>query len=203
MALPPRNFRVGLARGRATQTKSAREYDARVWDWIITLAVMREPRTLGEYATLLNQARVATAQGKPWTPGLVHRVMNAHGVTAKSLLDRVTRPSPFEPRTDWLPSVYETYKAAVEAIDEPNAFTGKWVTATHHEPQPSDLIRCGQEEGLLIRQTSLGRYLCSFTPNGVSEERECFAAELEVFQFFLSRQERMEATLRARNRIFR
>ena len=203
MAKPPQNYKIGQARGRATQSLAARAYDTKVWDWILTLAIWEKPRTLREYAELLNQVGVSTAHGGPWTTGLIHRVMKTHGVTAKSLLDRVTRPSPFEPRTDWLPSVYQAYKAAVEAIDDPSAATGRWVTATHHEPQPSDLIRCGEEEGLLVRQTSLGRFLCYFTPNAVGQEIECSAAELEVFQFFLSRRERLEATLRARERIFR
>ncbi len=206
MTKPPHNYKVGQARGLAAQKEAARLYDARVWNWIVNIAIMEKPSTLREYADHLTGFGVATTRGGPWSSGLVQRVMKAHAVTPKSLLDRVTRPLAYE-RPDYPVAVYEGYTRAIEAIDTPSPRTGEWLSVTRHEPQKFDLIRHAMHgEGQLVRPTSLGRYLCSFVDfvdHHGSFEVECPASELEAFSYYKTREERIAASEAAREWHFR
>jgi hypothetical protein len=206
MMKPPPNYRVGQARGLATQKEAARRHDKEVWGYIVTIAIMEKPKTLREYAVYLTGLGVATVRGGPWSTGLVQRVMKARGVTPKSLLDRVTRPPAYR-RKDWPVATYEAYRSSIDAINTPGPRTGEWLSVLLHEPEAFDLVRHAVHgEGQILRATALSRYLCSFVDferYGGSFEIECPASELEAFKYRLTREERIAAGERAREWHFR
>lgn len=177
---------------------------------MINIAIMDEPTTLQDFADRLNELRVPTSRGGPWTPPLVQRVMAAKGVSAKELTRRVTQPLVYEPRPDWPAKVYEEFRLQVEQIDAPSERTGEWLPATRHAPAVADLVRRSSQTpsrlhvGQVVRLKSVSVFICRFTADDLSSfNRECGAAELEVFRYHLSREERIARTERAREWLFR
>lgn len=197
MATPPPNYRIGLAKGRAAQKLAAERHDEEVWFWLLTIAVWEQPRSLREYAEILTELGVTTRRGGPWSTGLVDRVLRSRGMTPKSLLNRVTRPSPFE-HVDWPTEVYVAYRKAVEATE-----TGEWLAVTVHQPNRTDLVRhASYGEGQMLTETKLGKYLCTFVNEDGSFDVECSAVELDTFRYDRTRSERIAAQDRIRDRIF-
>jgi hypothetical protein len=136
--------------------------------------------------------------------------MAAKGVRAKELTHRVTQPLVYEPRPDWPAKVYEEFRRQVEQIDAPTERTGEWLPATRHAPAVADLVRRPSQThsrlhvGQVVRVKSVSVFICRFTADDLSSfELACPAAELEVFRYHLSREERIARTGRAREWLFR
>lgn len=210
MAKRPPNHLIGQARSRQVRSTASARVQRNAWHAIVDIAILYEPRTLRQFADRLNEWDVPTSRGGKWTPQLVQRVMAAHDTTAKKLTRRVTQPSIYDKRTDWPVEVYKAYRQRVEQIDTPSKATGEWLPATQHEPCVSDLVRHADyaekkvQFGQVIGVKSASIFVCRFTEDDLtSTERECPAAELEVFRYDLSRAERIAKTEELREWFFR
>lgn len=210
MTEPPPNHRLGQARSRLVRSSAAAQQRKKAWEAISRIAIMDEVTTLQDFADRLNEQEVPTSRGGPWTPQLVQRIMAAKGVSAKELTKRVTQPSVFEPRRDWPPDAYKEFRRRLDQIDAPSERTGQWLPATRHAPKVADLVRQpsrGQAKfpvGQVIAVKSISTFICRFTADELgSSDHECAAAELEVFRYYRSREERIEETQKWRDYLFR
>lgn len=210
MAAPPPNHRLGQTRSRQVRSSAAAQQRKKAWDAMINIAIMDEPTTLQDFADRLNELEVPTSRGGPWTPPLVQRVMAGKGVSAKELTRRVTQPLVYEPRPDWPVEVYKEFGRRVEQIDAPSESTGNWLPATRYPPAKADLVRLAKQEqpkvdwGQVVGIKSAAVFICRFTANDLgSYDRDCTAAELEVFRYHRSREERIAETQRLREWFFR
>jgi hypothetical protein len=207
-SFPPRNHEVGLARSLEARRKAAKSYDQLIWDWLFNIAAWYEPSSLREFVERLNEEGVPTRRGGSWTTGLVHAHLEKHKVSAKEFVNRVTQPSAYESH-DFPTEVYAQWRKAVDAIDQPSERTGKWVPVTHVEPERADLVRHINAElrerfgeGQIVKSVSPFCYLCRFLGENGTFDVECAAADIEVFKYARSREERIAATERLSNRFF-
>ena len=199
---PPTNYRVGQAQSLNVRRKAAKSHDREVWNWLFLIAVLHEPKSLKEFAEILNEENVPTSRGGVWTTGLVDKQFRKRKVSAKGFVNRVTQPSPYE-KNDFPTSLYVQYRNAIDRIDDPSERNGKWHSVVQVPPEQTDLIRhATMGVGQLVRVLSLGRYLCCFLINGETTEAECRAVDIEVYRYHKTREERLAASEIIRTRIF-
>jgi hypothetical protein len=117
----------------------------------------------------------------------VSRILEKHGVTAKSLSQRVKQP----PTREMKPISVERHRAAAKQIARVDN-DGRWVIATDVCVRKNDLVRHPVHgEGQAVK-VHLRRVLCRF----LLLEEHFPLTEIEVFCYTLSREKRQEATKR-------
>jgi hypothetical protein len=177
MGAPPPNFRSGLERSRAARSGKAQSFAKGVWSEIVTCAIWYKPDTLRLYCQHLNNKRIPAPRGGAWKPGQVARIMQKNGVTAKSLLARVTSSS-----AQVIVQKESTRKLYKEFFRRQNMLyrDGHWAGAL---VAPQKLSRCDtirhplHGEGVLPN----GRILCAFIGKDGTFKMDCPVCELEVF----------------------
>ncbi len=206
MRTPPQNYKVGQENSRAERSYKAKVFTKKIWEEILTLAIMFEPHTLREYCEYLNYRHpppphggrwaqnLSPPRGGRWSPGQVSRIMKQYDVTAKSLLARVTRPPARVQIQKKRPAdLYKEWAKQLAKIDT----AGRWERATGAALHRTDRIRHPKYgEGQAVKVRANGRILCRFISDIASYEIDCPVAELDVFFFTFTREERQKASLR-------
>lgn len=210
MGKPPPDLRFARVRSQEVRASAAEKVRREAWHALINIAIMHEPQTLQGYADRLNEMSVPTSRKGTWTPQLVQRVLAAKGLSAKELTRRVSQPSVYEERSDWSDEVYKAFRQRVEQLDTPSDFTGRWLPAIQHPPAVSDFVRHPEHArgklpyGQIVQVKSAAVFICRFVADDFATfDRECIAAELEVFRFNLSREQRIARTQELREWFFR
>lgn len=193
MRQPP-NHKAGLLKSRDVRKEKSRTRRRELWERLVSIAIIHQPRTNREYVAHLTGWDVPTAQGRAWSPGLVSHALKEHGLTPKKLWDRVTRPSPFAARRDWPAEVYRKLQEELDRLNETSVANGEWVSATRHPVQRANLVRHADFGiGQAVQQTAIAKYRCSFLDEEGSFDLDCSASELQVFRYHVTREERIRA----------
>ncbi|MGA1798695.1 hypothetical protein VH567_07930 [Sphingomonas sp. 4RDLI-65] len=181
-----KEYRVGLARGRVTQTIRARDRDTDIWSALISIAHWQRPKTLREYVVHLAEMGVETARGGPWTTGLVNAAMRKHGVNPKRLLERVTTPPVHEPPKEPTQEQYQRWREASEELAE----DGVWILLTQTEAKRNERIRHRElGEGQFVREAGakvVGSFMDWDDETFGTSEKEVRAIDTEVFRHRLT-----------------
>lgn len=184
--MQPPQYRIGLERGRATQTERAARRDHDIWTAIIEISYRTKARTLREFANHLNAMQVETARGGVWTVGLVHAAMKLHGVNPKSLLLRVTTPRTFEPRTEPTVEQYTRWRIAMDELTN----DGAWLPLVGFEVNRNARIRHRElGEGQFVREAGakvVGSFMDWEDETFGTFETEVRPIDVEVFRHRLT-----------------
>lgn len=193
-----KNWSVGAQRGRETQ--SARAIDnlegaKQVFEFIVW---KYRPTTREQYAQHLNEEGCPTPSGKAkWSGNLVHQYMRRLGQTPKSLL------AEFPERTgiviDYRAEVFAALRDEITRLNTPSEANGCWCSTLDVDPRWGQVVsHPTYGRGSFVERLGLTKLLCEFwllSPEGSPElvERECRPADVSVFIFHLSAEERVAA----------
>ena len=184
-----KEYRLGLERGRITQTSRARDRDRDIWTEIIAISHYERAKTLREFVEHLTRRGIETARGGEWTTGLVHSAMRRHRVNPKQLLERVTTPRIHEPRPEPTQEQYQRWRVASDEL----ALDGTWIALIQTQASWNERIRHRDlGEGQFVRENG-GKVVGSFMDWGDETfgtyDKEVRAIDVEVFRHRLSPEE--------------
>ena len=190
-----KNWSVGAQRGRETQSARAAENlegAKRIFEFIVW---KYRPTTRAQYAQRLNDEGCPTPSGRAkWSGSLVNQYMRRLGQTPKSLL------AEFPERTGmdvaYRPEIYAAYRAEIMRLSEVHHRNGNWRSATEREPKVNGAIYHPKfGHGDFVGRVGLTKMLGTFTTRDANGsvhfiERECRPADLLVFEFYRSVEQR-------------
>lgn len=127
---------TGRVLGHDSQSADRDDRYRKAWECIIRTALWaeiynrranREGKwlTYKDYAEALDEQGIATAQGGPWVPGTVKRVLKANGFDAKSFWALVKKRKP-EMVKRWPQEAYKQWNEVKRPLDMCSPENGEW-----------------------------------------------------------------------------
>lgn len=195
-----KNWSVGAQRGREAQSARAIENLEGANHAFEFIAWKYRPTTREQFAQCLNEEGYPTPSGRSkWSGNLVNQYMRRLGQTPKSLLARFPESSGIG--YGFRPEVYDVMRKEIVRLNAPSGKNGSWHPALEVEPRRGQtILHPDFGQGNFLERISLTRLLCEFalpSPEGSVElvERKCRPADISVFVFHLSMEERYAAQI--------
>lgn len=142
MPKQPKNSDLGAERSRKIRSLGRAANSDRIWELLHIIASTFKPKTLQEYANVLNDAKVPLASGKGkwdensdgkrWTTNTVMPFLKNRGYTAKSFTAIWDRPpSPYVPKA-FPVEIFDKYRDFILKTSLITPENGDWLSASDH-----------------------------------------------------------------------
>lgn len=197
MHSPPQNSDIGQRNSRAARSAKSKDRSLGVFEDIQFVAIRDRPKTLADYARIFNAEGRPTVSGKgEWSVPMMQRYMKMFSISAKKLL--ADNPVSSGIGVGYPPEIYAALRSEMMRLNTISDGNGVWVSALEADPHHGQpVFHTVHGHGDFLEQLSLTSLRCGFVVldqqgEFVSVKHKCRPADLKLFVFHMSAEERRQ-----------